>query len=105
MSRMRLVYRVSRDICQVVYAGLLRGRVFGVRHVPLDGGVLLVSNHQSFLDPMLVTLALPRECSYMARETLFKGGLATRILKTYNAFEIKRGTADLRGIKEALRRL
>ena len=105
MSRMRLFYRVSRLICQVTYTGLLSGRVFGAQRVPQDGGVLLVSNHQSFFDPMLVTLALPRECSYMARDTLFKGGLATRILTAYNAFPIKRGAADLRGIKEALRRL
>lgn len=102
---MRPHYRVSRRICQICFAGLFRGRAFGVAKVPVDGGVLLVSNHQSFLDPMLVTLGLPRECSYMARDTLFAKPAFARVIRAYNAFPIKRGVADLRGVKESLRRL
>ena len=70
MARMRLHYRISRRICQLAFWTIFRGRAYGAENVPLDGGVLLLSNHQSFLDPMLATLALPRECNYMARHTL-----------------------------------
>ena len=105
MTRMRPLYRVSRKITQVLFWLGLRGRVFGTHHVPRTGGVLLLCNHQSFFDPMLATLALPRECSYMARDTLFENPRFRKIIEAYNAFPIKRGTADLRGIKEALRRL
>lgn len=105
MSRMRPHYRVSRRICQISFAMLFRGRVFGTQRVPVEGGVLLLANHQSYLDPMLATLALPRECHYMARDTLFEHPAMRRLIEAYNAFPIKRGAADLRGIKEALRRL
>jgi len=73
--------------------------------VPRAGGVLLVCNHQSYLDPVLATLALPRECHYMARDTLFRHPLFRRLIRSLNAFPIKRGAADLAAIKETLRRL
>jgi 1-acyl-sn-glycerol-3-phosphate acyltransferase len=65
----------------------------------------LVSNHQSFLDPMLAALALPRECSYMARDSLFRHPLFGRLIAYYNAYPVKRDTADIGAIKETLRRL
>jgi 1-acyl-sn-glycerol-3-phosphate acyltransferase len=102
---MRPWYRFCRFGCQVFFTAMFRGRVFGIRRVPRTGGVLLVCNHQSYLDPIFATLALPRECHYMARDTLFKNPLFKRLIDSVNAFPIKRGTADIGAIKETLRRL
>jgi 1-acyl-sn-glycerol-3-phosphate acyltransferase len=102
---MRLWYRFCRSLCHLTFLGFCRGRVFGVRHVPLSGPVLLVCNHQSFLDPVLATLALRRECHYMARDTLFCGGPFERLIVSLNAFPIRRGSADVGAIRETLRRL
>ena len=105
MSGMRGLYRFGRRFCQLFFLFFCRGRVFGTARVPRTGGVLLLCNHQSFLDPVLATVALPRECHYMARDTLFKVGWLKPILEAFNSFPIKRDAADLRGIREALRRL
>ncbi|TWT45932.1 1-acyl-sn-glycerol-3-phosphate acyltransferase [Phycisphaerae bacterium RAS1] len=102
---MRPWYRFCRIACQALFTLFFRGRVFGVRNVPQTGGVLLVCNHQSYLDPVLATLALPRECHYMARDTLFENPFFKGLIESLNAFPIKRGTADMRAIKETLRRL
>lgn len=102
---MRLGYRLLRWLAQLLFIGLFRGRVFGVRNVPRTGGVLLASNHQSFLDPVLATLAIPRECNYMARDTLFHHPVLRRVIEYLNAFPVKRGTADMGAIKETIRRL
>jgi 1-acyl-sn-glycerol-3-phosphate acyltransferase len=102
---MRLWYRFCRILCQLVFLYFFRGRVFGARRVPVAGGVLLVCNHQSYLDPVLATLALPRECHFMARDTLFRDPRFRRLIESLNAFAIKRGTADVGAIKETLRRL
>jgi 1-acyl-sn-glycerol-3-phosphate acyltransferase len=104
-SRMRPWYRFSRFWCQAFFLTFCRGRVFGRQNVPLTGGVLLVCNHQSFLDPVLATLALARECDYMARDTLFRHRIFRRLIQSLNAFPIKRATADIGAIKETLRRL
>jgi len=48
-----------------------RYRFSGKGHVPVSGPVLLVSNHQSHLDPVLVGVACPRQLKYLARQGLF----------------------------------
>lgn len=102
---MRLWYRCCRYICWSIFTIFFRGRVFGRRNVPLQGGVLLVCNHQSFLDPVLATYGLNRECHYMARDSLFRNAFFRRLIESLNAFPIKRGTADLGAIRESMRRL
>lgn len=102
---MKHFYRCCRAGAQALLLLLCRGRVFDRHNVPLTGGVLLVCNHQSFFDPILATLALPRECHYMARDTLFKNYWFRKLIRSLNAFPVKRGTADVGAIKETLRRL
>lgn len=102
---MRPWYRYCRILCEMLLILPLRLRVCGARNVPQTGGALLVSNHQSFFDPVLSALALPREVSFMARDSLFQLGWLSRLFVSLNAFPVKRGTADVGAIKESLRRL
>lgn len=102
---MRLGYRTARFLCQWAGALYFRTRVFGIHHVPREGGVLLVCNHQSFMDPVLVGLAVDREAHFMARDSLFTNRYFGRLIWYLNAFPVKRATADIGAIKESLRRL
>jgi len=104
-ARMRAGYRFCRFVCQGFCGLYLKARVFGVAHVPQRGGVLLVANHQSFMDPVLATMALHREADFMARDSLFGNPYFKRLIEYLNAFPVRRNTADLGAIKEALRRL
>lgn len=101
----RWTYRIAQMGCQAAFLTLYRGRALGLNHVPRRGGALLVSNHQSFFDPMIVALPIPREVHFMARDSLFRDPRFGRIIRHFNAFPVKRGSADLGAIKEALRRL
>jgi len=102
---MRLYYRVCRLICQWTTTLLLKARVFGLHHVPEKGGVLLVCNHQSFMDPVLAMMAVPREGNFMARDSLFRNRFFRLLIDSLNAFPVRRNTADLGAIKEAMRRI
>lgn len=104
-AKIRPYYAFCRFLCQTAFLTFFRGRAFHTQRVPRSGGVLLVCNHQSYLDPVLATLALPRECHYMARDTLFKAGIFKKLIESLNAFPVKRATADVGAIKETLRRL
>lgn len=94
-----------RWICRAIFIYVFRGRAFGRDHVPAEGGVLLVANHQSFLDPPLVGLPLNRECHFMARDTLFTNPHFDRLIRALNAFPVRRGASDVGALKEGLRRL
>ena len=50
-------------------------RTQGYRNVPPAGPALLIANHQSFVDPWIVGLAVKRHLTYLARKTLFKNPL------------------------------
>ena len=68
-----------------IFAGATLGFSFrfeGGRHMPVRGPALIVANHQSFLDPVLVGLAVGRTIHYMARKTLFDNP-APRLVLTH----------------------
>jgi len=102
---MRLSYRFLRFLCWWLYITVFRGRVFGQRHIPPRGGVLVLANHQSYMDPVLVALAFGRETSYMGREALFRNPSLRTLIRYLNCFPVKEEAADIGSIKEALRRL
>ncbi|MBN2582845.1 MAG: 1-acyl-sn-glycerol-3-phosphate acyltransferase [Planctomycetes bacterium] len=90
---------------QGLYIGLMQGRAYHRERVPPSGGLLVVSNHQSYLDPILVALPIPRPFNPMARASLFRNPLFSWLIRSLYAFPVRRGSADLTAIKEAIRRL
>jgi len=65
----------------------------------------LASNHVSYLDPVVLGVACPRNLNYMAKRELFKNSFFAWILYDVGAFPVKRNSADLSAIREAMRRL
>jgi 1-acyl-sn-glycerol-3-phosphate acyltransferase len=81
-----------------------RFRCEGRSHVPAVGPVLVLSNHQSHLDPVLLGVACPRPLRAMARKSLFFGPLGWMI-SSLGAVPIERGGRGISGIKVILRLL
>jgi 1-acyl-sn-glycerol-3-phosphate acyltransferase len=102
---MRWWWRLSQGLSRFGSNLFWEFRVFGLENVPEKGGVLLASNHQSYLDPVLVAMVLPREMHFMARRTLFRNPVFRAIIVSYNAFAIERDSADVKGVKSAIARL
>jgi len=100
-----LWYRLMRRGLYVPMCAAWKVRVFNRHHEPASGGALYIANHQSFLDPMLVGMALSRPMDYMARDSLFRTPIFKQLIESVNAFPVRRGTADTGAIKEAMRRL
>jgi 1-acyl-sn-glycerol-3-phosphate acyltransferase len=63
-------------------------RTEGSTHMPATGPVLLLANHQSFIDPILVGLAARRHLRYLARKTLFRNPAFTWFIKSLNAVPV-----------------
>jgi 1-acyl-sn-glycerol-3-phosphate acyltransferase len=80
-------------------------RCLGREHLEFDGPGLLLSTHQSTLDPVLIGLMQNAELSYLARKTLFKSRIFAAMIRALNAIEIDREGGGLAGLKETLRRL
>ena len=105
VQRPSLWYRAMRRVAHVVFSAVWQVRVFDRRFEPASGGVLYICNHQSFLGPILMSLGLRRPMSYMARDSLFRFAPFRAVIRSLNAFPVKRNSADTGALKEAMRRL
>ncbi|HZS88476.1 MAG TPA: lysophospholipid acyltransferase family protein [Chloroflexota bacterium] len=75
--------------------------VSGVENMPRSGGVLLVSNHLTNLDPLIIGMCFKRELHFMAKTELFKNPLLARVITALNAFPVRRGEPDRGALRQA----
>lgn len=99
------VWITVAGIARILFSVFFDLKVFGARNVPKTGGVLLVSNHQSYLDPVLMALGLDRTVSYLAKSELFKVPGLAWLIRSLNAFPVEQGAGDVGAVKEAIARL
>lgn len=95
-------YFGARGICRIVLRWLGRWRVEGLSRLPRQGGVLVIANHVSDSDPLVVGSALPRPAWYMAKAELFEIPFLGPLIRALHAFPVKRGTADRAALSRAL---
>ncbi len=91
------------------YLGLVifyRHRSYGVNNIPRTGPLLLVCNHQSFLDPPIVGAGcIRRQFVALARATLFDNKIAGFILRKLNTVPVTQGEADLGAMRRCIAEL
>ncbi len=102
---MNLSYRLGWLGFRLMYATYFRWHVFNPERVPLNGAVILASNHASFLDPPLVGSGLKRDINYLARESLFRFPGIGALLRSWNAVPVDRDGGGAAGLKTILDRL
>lgn len=98
-------YWVCRWACRLFCILFFRFRAYGRENVPDSGAFILVSNHQSYLDPVLCGVASKRQLCFLARESLFGNWFFRWLIFSLNAIPLKEGQADLSAVKTVIRRL
>ncbi|HUQ70621.1 MAG TPA: lysophospholipid acyltransferase family protein [Planctomycetaceae bacterium] len=97
-------WRTFQFVMQSVFCFWMGYRARGLEHLP-DEGALLLINHQSFLDPLLVGLPLSRPVSFLARDDLFRVPVVGHILRNTYVMPINREAASTASLREAIRRI
>ncbi len=100
-----MFYSILRFIGIFIFKILFRLEAQGLEHIPKKGGFILASNHSSYLDPIALGIVCKRPLNYMAKKELFRGSLAAKFFSKINVFPVKRDSADIWAIKEAIRRV
>lgn len=67
------LYRVLHTVVPPIAKAVWRPRVTGLSNVPATGGVLLASNHLSFVDSVVIPVVVPRKVVFLAKSDYFTG--------------------------------
>ena len=92
----RFIYYVARALLMPAFLIWFRLQRTGREHARLKGGMIVASNHRSFLDPFVIGALLPwrRRVQFVAKVELFEKRWQGWILSRLGAFPIRRGRSD-----------
>ncbi len=96
---------LARWICRVFCILFFRVRTYGRENIPAKGAFILVSNHQSYLDPIFCVGLLKRPSSFVARDSLFSNWFFGPLISSVNAIPVKLGKADISAMRKVIGRL
>ncbi len=106
MPRQSFAYAcVSYLLVFPIFRFLFRGKTIGISNLPKTGGVVVVSNHGSHLDPPILGHALGRPVAFMAKSELFRVPILSFIISACGAYSVKRGAGDREALRTASNRL
>lgn len=71
-ARWSLPQQVGIDLGRLLFGSLFRLRTEGAENLPQRGGAIVICNHPSYLEPLLLTLAMPRPVTHLALTTPWK---------------------------------
>ena len=106
-SLLRIMWWTFLQTCLLVYLKIFyRHFSRDYRKIPDEGPVLLISNHQSFLDLPVIGVGIwHRHFQSMARETLFRGLLGW-IIRTLNGFPVdQESKGDIKAMRATMDKL
>ena len=89
---------VSKYFLLPLYA---RIEVRGLENVPMDGPLVIASNHQNDADPGIICTRIRRKIAFMAKIELFRIPLLSQFLRGFGAFPVRRGEADISTLRIA----
>jgi 1-acyl-sn-glycerol-3-phosphate acyltransferase len=70
--------------------------------MPRQGPALVIANHQSFLDPLIVGVASPRKLRFLARKTLFDHRALGAFIRALGAVPVDQEGVAKEGLKTVL---
>ena len=88
------LYWTLRAVFVPFFLIYFRMQRIGREHLPRRGGLILASNHRSFLDPFVIGTLVRRPVYYMAKRELFEKRWQAWLLNGLGAFPVDRGAGD-----------
>jgi 1-acyl-sn-glycerol-3-phosphate acyltransferase len=82
------VFPIGKAICRILMLILGRAQYRGAYRVPKKGPILVLPNHRSDTDPVLVQASCPRFLHFMGKSELFQMPVIGSILRLVDAFPV-----------------
>ncbi|HEX6388673.1 MAG TPA: lysophospholipid acyltransferase family protein [Solirubrobacteraceae bacterium] len=104
---MTRTYRFALGVCVPIVRLWGRLKVEGLEHVPAEGPLMIVGNHDSYWDPVVIGLAAieRRQIRALSKSSLWKVKGLNKVLDGMGQIPIVRGTGDAGALDRAITEL
>ena len=100
------IYRVLRVLAAFLFRTLVPVRYHHIERAQLDAPFIVIGNHLSLLDPVIVAAAVKRyEIAFMAKKELSGNGLFKRFLLSIHTIFVSRHNSDMEAMRTSMRAL
>ena len=101
-----ILWKSLQAVARLLTTLLFDLKIYGRACVPKRGGVLIVSNHQGNLDPVVLGVGMSRPLNYLAKSELFESNPGFNwLLRSLGGIPVRLGSGDVGAVKETIRRL
>lgn len=90
-ARWSLPQQVGIDLGRTLFGSLFRLRTEGEEYLPARGGAIVICNHPSYLEPLLLTLVMPRPVTHLALTTPWKYPQIAHFLELFGCIPVSPG--------------
>jgi len=97
------IFSILRMIARPLIKTMFSVKITGLDHIPLHGPAILLINHTSFLDAIVLGTFTKRNIWFMAKNSEYKGIILNWFLKIARAFPVRRYTNDVQAVRNAIR--
>ena len=96
-----MLYVIAKIKFLIIFKLFFRLKVTGQENIPQDGSFIIVANHSSLLDPVILGISIKPKIIFVAAAYLFKIGWLSYLLRKANAIPVQ-GENDIKAIKQSL---
>lgn len=97
-----MLYKILRSALWVFTHLICRYRVSGLDHIPSQGPLLIVANHLSWYDPILVGVVLHRRAWFFTKVELFRWPIIGLGCRLTGQIPVHRGESDRAALEKGL---
>jgi len=97
-----LLYIIAKYVFLIIFKLFFQLKVTGSENIPKNSPFIIVANHSSLLDPVILGISLRPKIIFVAAAYLFKISWLGYLLRKANSIPVQ-GKNDIKSIKQALK--
>ncbi|MGH9967327.1 MAG: lysophospholipid acyltransferase family protein [Pyrinomonadaceae bacterium] len=93
---------LMRPVVRAILLACWKVRLTGLENIPLKDGVIIASNHQSYIDPFVISIPINRPLRFLAWNVALDWPLVGKIMKLLGAWPLQLEGSDPAAIRRSL---